>query len=279
MEETILNCQDSAEGILTAVYRAYEWKLPRDRVSIRTGAVDLCLFASCRDVETRPDLAKKVSDTIKRRFGRQVWEDLSFAMAACDERKGTAVLRTIDLGLSGRIRGRLTQGLGEEWIRIVFELGRRVRNEYHRQQEFLRFRQAQEGYLFALTEPKEDVTAFLMPHFSDRLPMENFVIVDSLRGIAGVHPAGRPWVLLRLNEEEKGRMAGAAGHTSQEEAEAAELFRCFCRTVSIRERENPGLQRQHLPLRFRGTMTEFDPPGQNVTARLQHFYKKDMDCS
>ena len=156
MEETILNCQDSAEGILTAVYRAYEWKLPRDRVSIRTGAVDLCLFASCRDVETRPDLAKKVSDTIKRRFGRQVWEDLSFAMAACDERKGTAVLRTIDLGLSGRIRGRLTQGLGEEWIRIVFELGRRVRNEYHRQQEFLRFRQAQEGYLFALTEPKEE---------------------------------------------------------------------------------------------------------------------------
>ena len=62
-------------------------------------------------------------------------------------------------------------------------------------------------------------------------------------------------------------------------AEAAELFRCFCRTVSIRERENPGLQRQHLPLRFRGTMTEFDPPGQNVTARLQLFYKKDMDCS
>ena len=48
---------------------------------------------------------------------------------------------------------------------------------------------------------------------------------------------------------------------SQEEAKAAELFRCFCRTVSIRERENPGLQRQHLPLRFRGTMTEFDPPG------------------
>ena len=54
MEETILNCQDSAEGILTAVYRAYEWKLPRDRVSIRTGAVDLCLFASCKKDPEKP---------------------------------------------------------------------------------------------------------------------------------------------------------------------------------------------------------------------------------
>ena len=45
MEELILICEDSFEGILTAIYRIYEWKLCDKRVKIQTGASDLCLFA------------------------------------------------------------------------------------------------------------------------------------------------------------------------------------------------------------------------------------------
>ena len=261
MEETILTCEDCAEGILTAVYRAYEWRLPPDSVSIQAGTADLCLFASYLEVETKTELAQKVVNTVRRRFGEEVWEEISYAMAAGDERKGTAVYRTIAAGLSGRIRTRLTDGLGDEWIRIAFELSRRVRNEVNRVQQFLRFREAEEGYLFALTEPKEDVIAFLVPHFVDRLPLENFVIADTVRGIAGVHAARKSWFLVRLHEDEKGRLTGMAGHATQEERKVAELFRCFWHTIGIRERKNPRLQQQLLPLRFRGNMTEFDTQG------------------
>ena len=38
MEELILICEDSVEGILTAIYRIYEWKLCGKRVKIQTGA-------------------------------------------------------------------------------------------------------------------------------------------------------------------------------------------------------------------------------------------------
>lgn len=50
MEELILICEDSVEGILTAIYRIYEWKLCGKRVKIQTGASDLCLFAQYREV-------------------------------------------------------------------------------------------------------------------------------------------------------------------------------------------------------------------------------------
>ena len=126
MEETILTCEDCAEGILTAVYRAYEWRLPPDSVSIQAGTADLCLFASYLEVETKTELAQKVVNTVRRRFGEEVWEEISYAMAAGDERKGTAVYRTIAAGLSGRIRTRLTDGLGDEWIRIAFGGGGRI---------------------------------------------------------------------------------------------------------------------------------------------------------
>ncbi len=261
MEEIILTCEDCAEGILTSVYRAYEWKLPRDRVRIQAGEADLCLFASYRNVKTEAALAKKVADTVKRRMGEELLEEIGYAMAARDRRKGTAVLRVIEAGLEGRIRRSLAEGLGDGWIRIAFELSRRVRNEVHRGMQFLRFREAEDGYLFALTEPKEDVTAFLMPHFSDRLPRENFIIVDTLRKTAGVHPAGKPWFLVRLEEGERERISGMTGRTTQEEKEIAELFCRFFHTISIRERKNLRLQQQFLPLRFRGTMTEFDGQG------------------
>ena len=69
MEEIILTCEDCAEGILTSVYRAYEWKLPRDRVRIQAGEADLCRFASYRKVKTEGALAQRVADSVKRREG------------------------------------------------------------------------------------------------------------------------------------------------------------------------------------------------------------------
>ena len=53
------------------------------------------------------------------------------------------------------------------------------------------------GMLFSRIGPKNDVVAFLMPHFADRLPIENFVIYDEKRNLFGIHPAGKPWYLLR----------------------------------------------------------------------------------
>lgn len=45
---------------------------------------------------------------------------------------------------------------------------------------------------------------------------------------------------------------------SADERRMQALFRHFCCQISIEERENPRLQRQMLPLRFREFMTEFN---------------------
>lgn len=74
MEELILICEDSVEGILTAIYRIYEWKLCGKRVKIQTGASDLCLFAQYREVMPDAECAAKVARTLRRRFGEQAWE-------------------------------------------------------------------------------------------------------------------------------------------------------------------------------------------------------------
>lgn len=269
MEETILVCEDSLEGILTAVYRAYEWRLKPSGTRLQVGEADLCLFAVYREVEADAELAEKVANTVRRRFGQEAWEDVCYALAVEDAGKGQAVYQTIAAGLAGQIKGRLMSGLANDYIRRTFELSRRAHNEAHRMKEFLRFKELEGRVLFAQIEPDANVVEFIMPHFADRFPLENFVIADTKRGLAGIHAASKEWFLMRMDEDAQVSGSGGdirqgaqsvslEGYYSEGELEMAELFRRFCHTIGIKERENRKLQQQFLPLKYRGFMTEFE---------------------
>lgn len=258
MEETILVCENSIEGVLTAVYRAYEWKLDPYRTRIQIGQADLCLFVSYREVQGDRGLSEKVIATVRRRFGEDAWEKISHALAAEDRDKGQAVYRTIAAGLSGQIKGPLMEGLADDYIRKVFELSRRVHNEAHRMKQFLRFKEVEGDILYAQINPGEDVTALIMPHFSDRFPLENFMIADMGRGITGIHAAGKEWFLIRMDEGMREQFEALSRQKTAQEREMVELFRHFCHTIGVRERKNTKLQQQFLPLKYRAFMTEFN---------------------
>ena len=109
------------------------------------------------------------------------------------------------------------------------------------------------GILFSEINPKNQVLPFMMPHFADRFPNENFVIRDRRRNLYGIHQAGKEWFLAEIeNGPGKTQLRQSA-----EERRIQELFRYFCHKIMIEERENRKLQRQMLPLRFRHDMTEF----------------------
>ena len=168
MEELILICEDSVEGILTAIYRIYEWKLCGKRVKIQTGASDLCLFAQYREVMPDAECAAKVARTLRRRFGEQAWEAISYALASEEADKSQAVYETVAAGLSGRIRGPLLQALAEPCIHRVFALSRSVHRVRERVLQFLRFQEITGGILYGEIAPDADVLAFVMPQTVSR---------------------------------------------------------------------------------------------------------------
>ena len=68
-----------------------------------------------------------------------------------------------------------------------------------------------------------------------------------------VHESQKKWVLV-WNE---GFDLSAADNVSEKELEYANMWKSFCKTIAIEGRKNPKCQLQHLPLRYRGEMTEF----------------------
>ncbi len=252
----VYQCEDSLEGIFTAVYNAYEEKRePAD--TMLSLEEELFLFAEYRVVEPDPDRALKVMRTLKRKFGEDDYMRICLSLSAPDPAKAQAVYQTIAAGLAGKrnLWGSLFDNLSNDYVHQAFSLARGAMNENCHLRGFLRFQELEGGILYSKIGPKNNILTFLMAHFADRFPVENFIIYDDTRNLFGVHPAGGQWYLLtgtQILEE------SIDFELSDRERQYQELFRHFCHKIAIKDRKNLKLQRNMLPLRFQEYMVEFN---------------------
>lgn len=258
-EARVLVCENSPEGILSGIYEAYHRGISHENTYIETANSSYRLFASYEQIKTDSAKVQTVLKTLRREFYEEDILWLDYALASEDEERGQAVYRTIATGRYRMHREGHKCGLFDDlknpYVHKAHTLARRTLNELHHLKGFLRFEEMENGVLFARIGPKSNILPFLSIHFTDRFPMENFVILDETRELFSVHPAGGNWYLLHnstLYEEMKETLT-----TAEREADYQELFRYFCHKIAIKERENKDLQRNMLPLRFRDYMTEF----------------------
>ena len=253
MEEHILICEDTLEGILTAVYTAYEKHYRPEQTAIVTSEEgNLRLFAVYDHILTDSDKSEKVIRTLKRRFGEEGFYIFCLALASTGEDKATVVYRTIARGLTLRRPFSVFARHADPEVDRIQKLKYNAWHEMHQLLGFVRFRELKNGVLFSRIHPKNNVLPFLADHFSDRFPGEHFLILDEGRDLFVVHEAGKPWFLAQGPEFKKEDVK-----ESGEEGLYQELFRHFCHTIAIEARGNMALQRGMLPLRFRPYMTEF----------------------
>lgn len=254
MEEYYLICEDSLEGVFTGIYDAYLLKKPHEQLHICFEEEDnYRLFAVYEKRAADEQKAAKVAHTIEREFGVEAYLSICRALASPEPDKGEAVYKTVVTGLRMKNRKEVMGNLADPYVHRVFELARFTANEAHFHVEFLRFQELDNGILYSVIGPKNNLITFIVPHFADRLPLENFVIYDEIRNIYAMHPAGKDWYLVY---GEKG--AEEFLHSiSEGEKMYSELFCRFFHTIAIKERTNGVLQRNMLPLRYRKYMTEF----------------------
>lgn len=258
MEEYVFICEDSIDGILTGIYHAYEYKKEEGietheclHLSV-TNPDTRRLFTTYLEVETDREKAQKVIRTLIREFGEDTYYDLCLAMVSNAEDKADAVYHTVVTGLQNHDRNVMLR-LQEDAVHRTFSYQRFASRELNHWREFLRFEELENGILYAKIGPKSNILAFLMPHFADRLPADNFVVYDEKRGIFGLHPQYKQWYMVSGKDFDEHSL-----QFSQKEAVYRELFTRFCERIAIESRENPALQKNMLPLWFRNYMVEFD---------------------
>ena len=247
-------CTDTITGIFSAVYDAWKTKLRGEQLGIGLkGMIEQELFCEYIEVVESEKKAIAVENLIKRHLGYGTYWDIYHAALSDDASKADAILGTMlearNVKNTKQIMGHLTHPK----VHKVFELSRKVSNEAHYYIEIVRFRELDNGILFSQIEPRSQVLTCLGDHFSNRFPLENWMIYDKTHRMFLVHQERHPWVLV-LNEEPNEEMVQSI---SAKEMAYVKLWEGFFDSIAIKERESYERQRQHLPLHYRANMTEF----------------------
>lgn len=253
-EKIFLICQNSLEGILTAVYDGWSLGTKGLEVEIVTKEPDyLTFFSTCQKIAPDTEKAQKVARSVRRKLGMEAYEAVCFSAVSNHPQKGTAIFRMLQQAMRGNVYDRnIMENLADPDVNLLSKLRIKVWHEYHRFFGFVRFHEIGGGVLFSQIAPENDILEMLGPHFSDRFPNENWMIYDENRNKVIVHPKGGVWSLhtnVQLSSEQREMLV------NKEEYE--ELWKLFCGSITIEARKNPKLQQQFVPLKFRSNMLEF----------------------
>lgn len=253
MEKYIFQCEDSLDGIFTAIYDAWSSGYGHNNIQIelKNQVTNYQLFSSYISVKTDYEKSEKVGHTIKKKISLSAYESIARAAMTNREEKADVIYRFVILGL--HYGGKIITNYSNPTVEAIFEMNRAVGNEVHHYLGFLRFSELKNRVLYAKLNPKNNVITLLAPHFADRLPSENWIIHDEVRELAIVHQVGEGWVQIDTSEVD----FASLGKIGTEEEQMEQLWKAFVDAIAISERTNYQLQRQNLPIRFRGNMTEW----------------------
>lgn len=256
MEQTwILCCEDSIESIFTAIYDAWASKHGHNNIKIEVKGLSSCsdleLFANYINVETDDEKAEKVISSIPKKISPQAFDMVMKAAITDCEDKADVIYHFLVRGFA--IGAKVIDYLTDDYVMKLFQMNRNVGNEVHLYKGFLRFEELLHGIMMARFEPKNDIAAILAPHFSDRFPNGNYMILDIKRRHAAVCASGNQFVMISLTEEQMNHLL----EISSEEEEIKQCWKTFFKSVTINERINYKLQRNNIPIHYRKYMLEF----------------------
>lgn len=246
-------CHDTITGMYSAIYDA--WKESRDAdagIAVR-GFLTPQLFCEYKEVEETQQKSIAVERLIKNKLGYNAYWDLYHALLSDDPEKADDVYQTMLAARKVQDSHRIMEHLSNPHVAKVFELSRSVANEAHLFTGFIRFRELENGVMLSEIAPKSHILTCIADHFADRFPLENWMVYDKTHQVFLVHRAKEGWALV----EGEALDVEAAGKVSDSEKEFEALWQSFCETITIKERENYIVQRNHLPIRYRQDMNEF----------------------
>lgn len=266
MEKIVLLCENSVEGMLTAIYDGFViknkrfWSRSGDLLAEYRDNIEICpeenyeyeMFAEYIMINTDEEKAEKTVSAIRQKIGDKAWHMVLRALCHFENRRGTQVFGFLVRGF--RMGRGVINMLHDAYVMSVMELARKAANEAHFFVEFIRFEE-RNHILYSRIEPKCNVLPLIGEHFSDRFPNEDFIIYDAVKKLSVVHKKYEKLFFVRDNElafpDEK------ENELVRETEDYGKLWKTYFASIAIEARENRKCQRSMLPLWYRKNMTEF----------------------
>ena len=250
---TIFYYDKTFEGLLTAVFDAYSRKVFPDRL-LQEGEIAPMFVDECYTVVTQDDRAKRVWKALERKLPKQVCNMLVHVWLSEIEESDVLLFRYIcKVFVSQRT---IAWNFGDDDVLDVQKIARKVSHEAQYIRQFVRFQKAADDVFFAPIRPIYNALPLAVDHFTDRFADQQWVIYD-LRRNYGFHYDLRTTSEITFTDNEH-LLGGKLDESlmADDEKLFQDLWKGYFKAMTIKERINPRLQRQHMPVRFWRDLTE-----------------------
>lgn len=136
------------------------------------------------------------------------------------------------------------------------KIAQKVNHERHRLIELVRFQKAADDIFFAPVSPDHNCLALTINHFKDRFRDQKWIIYDTKRNYGYFYDLKdvTEMTLDSTNLFPEGKLDEKL--MAEDEKIFQDLWRGYFKAMTIKERINPKLHRQHLPQRYWKYLTE-----------------------
>lgn len=242
------------EGLLTCVFEAYERRVFPDL--LQGEEEPLPLFYT--------DVVSVLTDGLR---SSRVWKGLEGKLSPAGlsvitncwlselPEADRLIFRYIRKAIDGPVSIELN--FGDPDVLQATQIAKKVSQERCRVIQFTRFQKAIDGTYFAALEPLYNVLSLTLGYFKDRFADQKWMVYDVKR-VYGFYYNLKDVTEIRFAEQLPHLLSGKLSPElmSADELLFQQLWKTYFKSITIRERANPKLHRQNLPVRFWKYLTE-----------------------
>lgn len=236
----------SFEGLLTSIYEAYYSSTKPDEIQSSL-EYQPNLLTEPVYIETNEEKYNKVYDAIKHKISKDALNLIYHVYLSELKGSSTLIYKYIKLGF--KLGSSVNLYLYNDTVLNINKISRKVILECQRMLGFIRFKVSGNIYYSAI-EPDNNILSLIAPHFSSRLPNENWIIHDIKRKVAVFHNK-KDCIMVPLSSKDAEKIFFDTDNYET-------LWKEYYKAATITTRLNPRLQNRLMPVRYRKHLTEFD---------------------
>ncbi|MES2893412.1 MAG: TIGR03915 family putative DNA repair protein [Bacteroidota bacterium] len=249
----IITYDGSMEGLLSAVFEVYEYKIPDPVICVRSAA-NGSLFGQFHEVHSNTEktnrVYKKLSERLSKTSMLQVYSTFLSGLPGMEN----ILLRYIQYVLASKQS--VEYDYSHPDVLFVQQTSKKVHREKHRMEAFIRFQVTQDQLYYAIIQPDFNVLPLINNHFRRRYADQRWLIYDSHRKY-GLYYDLETVTEIEMNfdiDVKHTKSVATLNDTNEELYQ--KLWQQYFSSVNIAARKNMKLHIQHMPKRYWRFLTE-----------------------
>lgn len=242
------------DGLMSAVFDAYERKVFPD-ILLAEGS-PLPLFSdNIHTVSTDDNNANRVWTALEKKLSAGAIKMIKAVWLSEEVDSDLLLFRYIRKSFDSKAS--IESNFGDEDVLAMLKLAKAVNREAEHICQFIRFQKTADGIYFAPIELKYNALPLTIEYFFYRFSDQKWVVYDTTR-MYGFHYDLKKVEEFTFDLEVPLSSSGKLHPDQLEESEVKfqEFWKSYIQSMTIKERINKKLQKQHMPVRFWKFLTE-----------------------